>query len=261
MEERLSQPNEQEQDLWLQFQKDRSVENKNKLVLHYLFLVRNVASRLMPLYSAHTNYDDLIGYGVLGLIDAVDKFDPARGIRFDTYAVKRIRGEIIDNMRKQDWASASLRSRIKQIGQAYETLGYEQDDVGEEKVAEALGLDVQQVRAALEKAYMFNMVHFESILSNGTGSGASMENLLPESEEEGPQRQLEKQEFKKTLMEAIARLSPNERQVITLYYYEELMLKDIARLMQVTPARISQIHSRALLKIRTELERYLKGSD
>ncbi len=261
MEERLNLAHEQAQELWRQFQQDRSVENKNKLVLHYLFLVRGMAGRLMPLYSAHTNYDDLIGYGVLGLIDAVDKFLPERGVRFDSYAAKRIRGEIIDNMRKQDWASASLRSRIKQIGQAYETLGYEQDDVGEEKVAEALGLDVQQVRAALEKAYMFNMVHFEAILNNGSGGGVSVENLLPENEEEGPQRQLEKQEFKKTLMAAIARLSPNERQVITLYYYEELMLKDIAQLMQVTPARVSQIHSRALLKIRTELEGYLQQGD
>ncbi|MEA5058896.1 MAG: FliA/WhiG family RNA polymerase sigma factor [Candidatus Pelethousia sp.] len=261
MEESLNAICEQEQYLWKQFQRLRSVENKNQLVLHYLFLVRSIASRLMPLYSAHTNYDDLIGYGVLGLIDAVEKFMPERGIRFDSYASKRIKGEIIDNMRKQDWASASLRSRIKQIGRAYDTLGCEQDEVGEEKVAGLLGLDVQQVRAALEKAYMFNMVHFEAILNNGDGSSASVENLLPESEEEGPQRQLERLEFKKTLLHAIERLSPNERQVITLYYYEELMLKDIARLMEVTPARVSQIHSRALLKIRMEIEKYLQESD
>lgn len=253
--------NEQVQALWKQFQKDRSVETKNKLVLHYLFLVRGIASRLMPLYSAHTNYDDLIGYGVLGLIDAVDKFAPERNIKFDVYAAKRIKGEIIDSMRKQDWASASLRSRIKQIGQAYDDLGCEQDDVGEEKVAAALGLDVQQVRAALEKAYMFNMVHLEAILNNGAGGIMSVENMLPEDEEDGPQRKLEKQEFKRVLTNAIERLSANEKQVVTLYYYEELMLKDIARLMRVTPARVSQIHSRALLKIRMELERYLLEND
>lgn len=261
MEQRVNLAYEQAQSLWDQFQKDRSVENKNKLVLHYLFLVRGIASRLMPLYSAHTNYDDLIGYGVLGLIDAVEKFAPERGIRFDSYASKRIKGEIIDNMRKQDWASASLRSRIKQIGQAYDALGYEQEEAGEEKVAASLGLDVQQVRTALEKAYMFNMVHFESILNTGTGTCLTVENLLPENEEDGPQQQLEKQEFRKMLMNAISRLSPNERQVITLYYYEELMLKDIARLMQVTPARVSQIHSRALLKIRLDLERYIQESN
>ena len=249
---------EQAENLWSQFQKHRSIENKNKLVLYYLFLVRSIASRLMLIYSAHTNYDDLIGYGVLGLMDAVEKFAPERGIRFDLYASKRIRGEIIDNMRKQDWASASLRSRIKQIGQAYDTLGCEQDEAGEEQVAAAVGLDVKQVRAALEKAHMFNVVHFETILNNGV---ACVENLLPESEESGPQRQLEKQEFKKILMNAIEHLSPNEKQIITLYYYEELMLKDIARLMQVTPARVSQIHSRALLKIRMELERYIGERD
>lgn len=261
MEESWSLANEQGQSLWAQYQKNRSVENKNKLVLHYLFLVRSTASRLMPLYSAHTNYDDLIGYGVLGLIDAVEKFAPERGVRFDAYATKRIRGEIIDNMRKQDWASASLRSRIKQIGRAYDDLGCEQDDVGEEMVAASLGLDVQQVRTALEKAYMFNMVHFEAILNNRDGNAVSVENLLPESEEEGPQRRLEKQEFKEMLANAVGRLSANERQVIALYYYEELMLKDIAALMQVTPARVSQIHSRALLKIRTDMERYIQESD
>lgn len=261
MEEIARLTGEQEQSLWAEFQKDKSIENKNRLVLHYLFLVRSTASRLMPLYSAHTNYDDLIGYGVLGLIDAVEKYAPERGVRFDSYASKRIRGEIIDNMRKQDWASASLRSRIKQIGQAYDTLGMEEDEVGEEQVAQSLGLDVQQVRTALEKAYMFNMVHFESLLNGGAGGAVSVENLLPESEEAGPQRQLEKQEFKQILMNAISRLSPNERQVIALYYYEELMLKDIAGLMQVTPARVSQIHSRALLKIRIELERYMREGD
>lgn len=245
------------ESLWQEYQQSQSVEIKNRLVMHYLFLVRNIAGRLIPLYSAHTNYDDLIGYGVLGLIDAVEKFSPERNIKFEAYAGKRVKGEIIDNMRKQDWAPASLRSRIKQIGQAYDALGCEQDEDGERKVASALGLDVQQVRDALEKAYMFNMVHFEAILNAGSGSGATIENMLPEEEEEGPQRQLEKQEFKKVLMEAIGKLSGNEKQVITLYYYEELMLKDIARLMGVTPARVSQIHSRALLKIRTELERYL----
>ena len=253
--------NEQTQELWQQYQETRSDAIKDKLVLHYLFLVRSIASRLMPLYSAHTNYDDLIGYGVLGLIDAVEKFAPERNIRFDIYASKRIKGEIIDNMRKQDWASASLRSRIKQIGQAYDDLGCSEDEVGEERVAAALGLDVQQVRTALEKAYMFNMVHFEAMLSNGSGASMTLENMLPENEEDGPQRRLEKQELKKVLSGAIDRLSPNERQVIALYYYEELMLKDIAKLMHVTPARVSQIHSRALLKMRIELERYLKESD
>ena len=250
---------EQVRELWRAYQAGRSVEDKNRLVLHYLFLVRNIASRLMPLYSAHTNYDDLVGYGVLGLIDAVEKYVPERNIRFEAYASKRIKGEIIDNMRKQDWASASLRSRIKQIGRAYDNLGCAQDEAGEEKVAAALGLDVHQVRDALEKAYMFNMMHFEAILNSGAGGGATLENMLPEDEEDGPQRQLEKQEFKRVLAQAVERLSEKEKQVVTLYYYEELMLKDIARLMGVTPARVSQIHSRALLKIRMELERYLYG--
>lgn len=258
MEQELDQLNSDA--LWEAYQQDRSVETKNRLVMHYVFLVNHIVSRMMPVYGQHMSYDDLVGYGVLGLIDAVDKFVPARNVRFEAYATKRIKGEIIDNMRQQDWASVSLRNRIKQIGRAYDELESDPDNPGypasEEDVAERLGLDVQQVRTALEKAYMFNMVHFETLVLSGGPNGGSFEDSLPGYEGDMPEEKLQRQEFSNVLANAISALSPNERKVITLYYYEEFMLKDIAKTLQVTPARVSQIHSRALLKIRTAVERY-----
>ncbi len=243
--------------LWDAYEQERNLPEKNELVMHYLSLVHRIVCRLLPLYGAHTQYDDLIGYGILGLIDAVEKFSPERNIRFETYATTRIRGEIIDNMRKQDWASSSLRNRITQIGETYEKLAREKhaQTVSEEDVAQAIGLSVKQVRDALEKAYMFNVVHFETLLN---GANSTIENVLAGADKDTPDSMLEGQEFKQVLMQAIEDLSENERKVITLYYYEELMLKDISALLNVTPARVSQIHSRALLKIRIVIERYIK---
>lgn len=243
--------------MWQDFQLDRSIENKNRLVMHYIFLVNSIVSRMMPLYGPHMGYDDLVGYGVLGLIDAVEKFVPERGIRFEAYAAKRIKGEVIDNIRQQDWASASLRSRIKQIGRAYEELESKQaGEATDDEVASMLGLDVQQVRGALEKAYMFNMVRFEALVSNAGDGNVTLEETLKSDSAQMPEEQLTQREFSQVLARSIEKLNDNERKIITLYYFEELMLKDIAAILKVTPARVSQIHSRALLKIRTDIETY-----
>lgn len=243
--------------LWTQYQKNRSIENKNLLVVHYVPLVNRLVSRIVPMYTAGTSYEDLVGYGVLGLIDAVDKFSMERNVRFETYAIKRIKGEIIDSMRKQDWAPASLRSRIKQIELAYDRLEAEGKEASDEDVAELLGLDVQQVRQASEKAYMFNVLHFETLIGSANDDGASIMDSVSGDSAEHPDSLLEKRELQGVMARAIENLSEKERQIITLYYYEELMLKDIAALMRVTPARVSQIHARALEKIKKEIKSYL----
>lgn len=255
-------PAEQKRDedaerLWTQYQKNRSIENKNLLVVHYVPLVNRLVSRIVPMYTAGTSYEDLVGYGVLGLIDAVDKFSMERKVKFETYAIKRIKGEIIDSMRKQDWAPASLRSRIKQIEQAYDRLEAEGEEASDEEVAELLGLDVQQVRQASEKAYMFNVLHFETLINGANDENSSFMNSVSGDSAEHPDKLLEKQELQKVMAHAIEELSQKERQIITLYYYEELMLKDIAALMSVTPARVSQIHARALEKIKKEIKNYM----
>ena len=164
---------------------------------------------------------------------------------------------MIDNIRSQDWASSSLRSRIKQIGQAYEKLeAQEKAEVSDEAVADMLGLEVQQVRTALEKAHMFNVVHFETLLSSAGDGNVTLEETIRADVSQTPEEKLFRKEFSRMLAESIDKLSANERKILTLYYFEELMLKDIAALLNVTPARVSQIHSRALLKIRMDIEKY-----
>ncbi|MDL2217224.1 FliA/WhiG family RNA polymerase sigma factor [Christensenellaceae bacterium OttesenSCG-928-M15] len=257
MEQSFNEQNIDTDKLWQDYQLNRTIDNKNRIIIHYIPLVNSIVNRMVPVYGPHMSCDDLAGYGVLGLIDAVDKYAPERGIRFEAYAAKRIKGEIIDNIRSQDWASASLRNRIKQIGQAYEALEAKQGaPVDDEAVAEHLGLDVQQVRTALEKSYMFNMIRFETLISSAGDGNVKIEETLSDQDACTPEEELTNKEFANILKEAIDRLSDKERKIITLYYFEELMLKDIADILGVTPARVSQIHSRALLKIRVELERY-----
>lgn len=251
----------QAEALWSAFQKSRTTENKNRLVVHYVPLVNRIVSRVIPMYTAGTSYEDLVGYGVLGLIDAVDKYAPDRNVKFETYAVKRIKGEIIDSMRRQDWAPASLRSRIKQIDKAYEQMEADGLDATDEDVAEYLGLDVRQVRAASEKAYMFNVLHFETLISSAVEGGETYLDAMPGGDaNDHPDRMLEKQELKKAIAGIINDLPEKERQIVTLYYYEELMLKDIAALLRVTPARVSQIHARALEKIKKGIQSYMEPS-
>ncbi len=261
-ETRQGEKRDEADQLWAQYRKNRSIENKNRLVMHYVPLVNKIVSRIVPMYTAGTSYEDLVGYGVLGLIDAVDKFSPERKVRFETYAIKRIKGEIIDSMRKQDWAPASLRNRIKQIDRAYEQLEAEGAEATEEEVAEILGLDVQQVRQASEKAYMFNVLHFDTLINNAVEHGDSpfLNSVSENDREEHPDKLLEKQELSAVISGAIEKLTDKERQIITLYYYEELMLKDIAALIRVTPARVSQLHGRALEKIKQEIKAYLGGT-
>ncbi|MDD3919997.1 MAG: FliA/WhiG family RNA polymerase sigma factor [Eubacteriales bacterium] len=244
-------------ELWSSYQNNPTIEIKNQIVMAYVPLVNRIVARLTPLSNTCNGYDDLIGYGVIGLIDSVDRFDPARGIRFESFAAKRIKGEIIDNIRKQDWASASLRSRIKQIGDAYDALEAESAEATDEKVAEKLGLTVEQVERALEKAHIFNIIRFEAVIGNDDDHNLQLENMVAGNAEETPENALQKKELAQVIAGEIEKLTPNERRVIVLYYYEELMLKEIADILHVTSARVSQIHSKALLKLRLGIQKQL----
>lgn len=247
------------QELWALYFASPSQAIKNDLVMRYLPIVHYIVNRLMPLRGSGNTHDDLVGYGVIGLIDAVDRFDPERGIKFEAFAAKRIKGEILDNMRRQDWASASLRSRIKQLNDAYDEMELNQQDTSDEAVAQKLGLTVEQVQKALEKAYIFNIVRFESLSMAADETGIRREELIPEDEDRSPEKVLDRKEMREIIKREISHMTPNEQKVVVLYYYEELMLKEIAQVLGVTSARVSQIHSKALMKLRAGLEKSLYG--
>ena len=237
--------------LWDEFKASGDIEAKNAILLNYGYLVKWIVRRMMPKYNNYNEYDDLVSCGMLGLIDAVDKFDVKHEVKFETYAVTRIRGEILDYMRSQDWASPSLRKKINAITSAYEA--YENQNPGlpaDQDVADTLGMPVEQVQKILNQTHMFNLVNFEDALSAG-----NPEVELRNRDENSPEDELLEKEKKVILTQIIDALPEKERLVITLYYYEGMLLKEIAEVLQVTESRVSQIHSKVLAKMRSKLER------
>jgi len=243
-------PEEIEQ-LWVAFKVRGEMEAKNDLLIHYGYLVKWIVRRMMPKYNNYNEYDDLVSCGMIGLIDAVDKFELKHEVKFETYAVTRIRGEILDYMRSQDWASPSLRKKINAITTAYEMFeGKNLNRPVDQDVADSLGMPVEQVHKILNQTHMFNLVNFEDALGS-MNPEAEIRNL----EEKTPEDDLLEKEKKQLLVEVIDSLPEKERLVITLYYYEGLLLKEIADILQVTESRVSQIHSKVLTKMRVKLEK------
>lgn len=239
------------EELWENYFADRgNAEAKNAVLTHYLYLVIGVVKRMMPQFGdfggkSCCDRDDLINSGVLGLIDAVDKFDQAFNVKFQTYATIRIRGEILDYLRRQDWASTELRRKITSIQNAGETLEAQlHRQPSEKEIARELGISEHDVTAALQQSQMFNVVNFETMMYE-----REMEQLEPVSRHD-PSRIVEDQETSDTLRRAIGDLPEKERMVIVLHYYEGLTMKSIAKILGVSESRVSQIHSRTLLKMR-----------
>lgn len=236
-------------ELWARYKEYGDEDTKNEILLRHVELVKRIVRRMMPKYSYYNEFDDLVNCGIIGLMGAIEKFDPTQGVNFETYAVNRIRGEILDYMRAQDWAPSSLRKRISQLTAAYEKLeardGVAPDD---KKIAEEMGISESQVRKILSQTHLFNLVKFEDALTGVY----SVLNLAGPAEEI-PENVLMDKDLKATLAELIDELPEKEKLVITLCYYEGLMLKEIAEILEVSESRVSQIHSKVLAKLRAKL--------
>ncbi|MCL2084977.1 MAG: FliA/WhiG family RNA polymerase sigma factor [Oscillospiraceae bacterium] len=240
---------EKTQALWERFEKTRDTDARNELVMSYLHLVKFIARRLLPTYHKHVELDDLMSSGLLGLMDAIDKFDPSKEVKFETYATLRIRGEIIDQIRKQDWAPISLRQKIKRIENGYAELeGKLGRSVTEREVAGHLNMSEDDVKKTLDESHTFNVMCLDEVLVDRMKSS---ELLI--SREETPEESLENQEMLNLLAKYIDTLGEKERLVISLYYYEELTLKEIGLTLGVTESRVSQIHSKAMMTLRGKL--------
>jgi RNA polymerase sigma factor, FliA/WhiG family len=254
MSEVAVEPAQQELDaLWLRFKQKGEQGAKDALLVHYIPLVRQIVRRMMPKYNSYNEYDDLVQSGVIGLIDAVDRFDPGLGVKFETYAITRVRGEILDHMRAQDWAPSSLRKKINIITRTFDELELSLgESPSDEAVAAAVGLPVIQVQKVMAKTHTFSLVGFEDTLS-----AASSAREVAADEQDTPEAQVMDREVKRVLAELIETLPEKERLVITLYYYEELILKEIAQVLGVTESRVSQIHSKVLTKMKQKLAKLI----
>ena len=235
--------------LWTEFSHTRSLEIRNELVMKYVHLVRSIALRLVPTYRKHVDFDDLMSSGLLGLMDAIDKFDITKDVKFETYASLRVKGEIIDQIRKQDWAPISLRQKIKKVEECFETM---ESSMGraptESEVASRLSMSAEDVKKTLDEAHTFNMVALDEMLMDRVAGDS-----LAASPDESPERRLEEQEIKAVLAKTIEALPEKEKQVVSMYYYDELTLKEIGLVLGVTESRVSQIHSKALMTLRTKM--------
>jgi len=239
---------EELESLWADYKKIGDVNAKHCILLHYNYLVKWIVRRVMPKYSEYSEYDDLVSCGILGLIDAVDKFQLKHNVKFETYASLRIRGEILDYMREQDWAPPSLRSKITAINKAFEKFENKNGiSATEQEVADSLNMQLEQVQEILAQAHMFNLMNFEDTLDTINYSFRGQEESTPEDE-------LLLQEQKERITEAIDLLPERERLAVTLYYYEGLLLKEIGNILNVSESRVSQMLSKALLKMRRALK-------
>jgi len=245
---------QRQQELWKKYSETRDPAIKEQLILEYADLVKYVAGRLSIYFGSNVEYDDLVGYGVFGLIDAIDKFDISKKVKFETYASLRIRGAIIDSIREQDWAPRSLRKKGKELERAYfeieNQLGHSATD---QEVAERLGITPDELNKLLQEVNMSQMISLEDYLEQNHETG--FDPLSLDRDTNQPEQRMEVVELKETLAEAIEKLPEKERTVVTLYYYEELTLKEISVIMKVSESRISQLHTKAILRMRGKLER------
>ena len=241
-------------NLWQTYIANRSLVLKEKLILHYAPLVKYVAGRLLIHIGQHVEYDDLVGYGIFGLIDAIDKFDNAKGVKFETYASFRIRGAIIDHIRRMDWVPRTLRQKNKQMEQVYTKL---EDELGrqptDEELAEKLNMNVSETQDLMRKSSVLSLVSLDDYMEQNYESSFTS---LVASRVDSPEEQTERQERKEMLAEAIGKLSEKEKLVITLYYFEDLTLKEISCIMKVSESRVSQIHTKAITRLQGKLGRF-----
>ena len=231
--------------LWEEYTKKKTPDLREKIIIEYAGLVKIVAGRLSMYLGYTVEYDDLVGYGTFGLIDAIDKFDMLKGVKFETYASLRIRGAILDQIRKMDWIPRTLRQKQKKMDMVYNKLESEYGRAGtDEEVAKELDITVEELTVWQNQTKLTNIVSLDEFLEQGSeirvDSNASVQF-------EQPEKVIEKQELKKILEEVLETLTENEKKVIVLYYYEDLTLKEISKVLEVSESRVSQLHTKQYL--------------
>ncbi len=236
--------------MWDRYMSTRSPELREQLILEYANVVNLVAGRLSMYLGYTVEYDDLVGYGIFGLIDAIDKYDLSKNVKFETYASLRIRGAILDQIRKNDWVPRTLRQKQKKMEAAVAKLETEYGRPAlPEEIADELGVSRDEYDSWKSEVEFTNMVSLDDYLEQG-GEGR-MDSLGTKFQQ--PETAIQKQELKQMLVDALKTLTENESKVITFYYYEELTLKEISQILSVSESRVSQLHTKALQKIKTQI--------
>jgi RNA polymerase sigma factor for flagellar operon FliA len=243
-------------DLWRRYKTSNDQKARDRLVVAYSPMVKYVAGRMGAGLPAHVDEADLISYGLSGLIAAIERFDLSREIRFETYAITRIKGAILDELRALDWVPRSVRARARQIERANVKLEAKlQRMPTEEELAGELEMNVEEFRGALLQIANSSIRALDELWSPSDSGGDSMSLLdtLSDSNAPNPERIVEQNELRDRIAEALERLPEREKLVIALYYYENLTLREIGEVLRVTESRVSQLHTKAVLGLRSHL--------
>jgi RNA polymerase sigma factor for flagellar operon FliA len=245
-----------EEELWRRYKKSKDIDIRNYFIEKYSPLVKYVVGRISANIIEKVDVEDLISYGIFGLIEAIERFDPEKGVKFKTYAITRIRGQIFDELRAIDWIPRNVRQKAKEL----ERLIYELEvrfgrSVKDEEIAKELGVSMEEYYKLLNSLSGTAMVSLNDIYHSNDDKGLEfmLSATLKGSDDLNPDVMLEKEEIKNFIAEAIKTLPEKEKMVIILYYYEELTLKEIGEVLGVTESRVSQLHTKAILTLRSKI--------
>lgn len=245
-------------EIWIQYKEKKYIEARDRLILHYVHLVKYVANRLAINLSSVVEIDELISYGIEGLIDAIEKFDYKRNVKFETYAITRIRGAMIDGLRSMDWVPVSLRQKSKELEKIYAKLEAKLGRAADDKeVAQELGISVEELSVLLKEIAATTIISLDDFLpgENGDDKKKRIIDMLEDCNTIDALEFMELAEVKGLLAKAISRLPEKEKTVIYLYYYEGLTLKEIGAVLNLSESRISQLHTKSILRLRGSLSR------
>jgi RNA polymerase sigma factor for flagellar operon FliA len=250
-----------EERLWLEYRRTKDQKIRETFVIQYSPLVKFVAGKVAVGMPHSVEFDDLVGFGSIGLLDAIDKYDPERGVKFKTYAVTRIRGAIFDELRQIDWVPRSVRKKAKELEETVANLESQMGRTAtDQEIASSMGLDDEEYSKTVMKISATSIVSLNEVWS---GVDENEKNSIGDTIESPislhPDVMVEKEEIRRVIIDAIKELPEKEKQILVLYWYEDLTLKEIGEVMKVTESRVSQLHSKAMLRLRAKLTNVRKG--
>lgn len=241
--------------LWSEYAATKSSEVREQLILEYAPLVKLVAGRLSMYLGYNVEYDDLVSYGIFGLIDAIDKFDSMKEVKFETYASLRIRGSILDQIRKMDWIPRTIRQKQKKIDAAMKEIETVTGRTAtDEEIAQKLEISTEDFADWQSQMKITGVVSLNEFMESGSEIPAEQHK---QNRFEEPEEVIEKGELREVLGQALELLTEKEKKVILLYYYEDLTLKEISNVLEVSESRVSQLHTRALQKMKAKMGSYM----
>src|ERR671931_207343 len=244
-------------ELWRRYKDQGDERARERLVVAYSPLVKFIAGRMASGLPSHVEEADLISYGLLGLISAIERFDPGREIKFETFAITRIKGSIIDELRSLDWVPRSVRTRAREIEKANAKLEHELHRAPtDQEMSDALGMTVEEFQESLVRISNSSVVALDELwtVSDASGDQVSLLDTIQDPSAVDPAAEMDTTEMKDRLADAIARLPEREKLVVALYYYENLTLREIGEVLGVTESRVSQLHTKAVLRLKSRLQ-------